>query len=256
MDPRTPPRPSAWRALGATAACAASATGLARLAATAALGAPAPDALVGAAVLCLGALAASALAAGCALLAATALASGFGRRWSRVEAAAVRLVPSTLRRALMVGVGASISLGLGPAALADEVDVGWEVTTPAAAGAHLDPAGTGEPADVVLAGAGQVIAPRQVPETPASTGPAGAPEPEAAAAAATEPAQTQTQTRTVQDGDSLWAITEELVPAGATDADVAAAWPRLYAANLDVVGPDPGLIHPGQVLTLPPGVSA
>jgi nucleoid-associated protein YgaU len=34
-------------------------------------------------------------------------------------------------------------------------------------------------------------------------------------------------------------------------AAVAAAWPSWYAANEQVIGPDPSLIHPGQVLHAP-----
>jgi hypothetical protein len=35
--------------------------------------------------------------------------------------------------------------------------------------------------------------------------------------------------------------------------DIAAAWPRWYAANRAVIGPDPGLIRPGQELMPPSG---
>ena len=37
----------------------------------------------------------------------------------------------------------------------------------------------------------------------------------------------------------------------ANDAEVARAWPRWYAANRDVIGPDPDLLHPGMVLAIP-----
>ncbi len=55
----------------------------------------------------------------------------------------------------------------------------------------------------------------------------------------------------VRRGDSLWAIAARHLGEGATDAEVAAQWPRWYAANRDVVGPDPDLIRPGQVLRPP-----
>jgi len=55
----------------------------------------------------------------------------------------------------------------------------------------------------------------------------------------------------VHRGDSLWTIARRQLGPGATDAEVAAAWPRWYAANRDVVGPDPGRLQPGQVLTAP-----
>lgn len=52
-------------------------------------------------------------------------------------------------------------------------------------------------------------------------------------------------------GDSLWSIAAAHLGPTATDADVAAEWPRWYAANLAIIGEDPNLIHPGQVLTAP-----
>jgi nucleoid-associated protein YgaU len=55
----------------------------------------------------------------------------------------------------------------------------------------------------------------------------------------------------VAPGDTLWAIAARHLPAGATDAQIAAAWPTWYATNAAVVGPDPDLILPGQVLTVP-----
>jgi nucleoid-associated protein YgaU len=55
----------------------------------------------------------------------------------------------------------------------------------------------------------------------------------------------------VRPGDSLWRIADAHLPAGHTPADVAAAWPAWYAANRTVIGSDPGLLRPGQVLTAP-----
>lgn len=57
--------------------------------------------------------------------------------------------------------------------------------------------------------------------------------------------------RVVEPGDSLWAIAAAELGDDATVARVAAAWPALYAANRDVIGVDPDLIHPGQRLTVP-----
>lgn len=52
----------------------------------------------------------------------------------------------------------------------------------------------------------------------------------------------------VQPGDSLWSLTAGLLPPGAPAAAVAAGWRLLYAANREVVGADPDLLQPGQVL--------
>ena len=56
---------------------------------------------------------------------------------------------------------------------------------------------------------------------------------------------------TVRRGDSLWRIAAEHLDADASDAEIAAAWPRWYEANRAVIGSDPNLIHPGQVLRAP-----
>jgi hypothetical protein len=57
---------------------------------------------------------------------------------------------------------------------------------------------------------------------------------------------------TVHPGDTLWAIAERDLPAGATDHEVARRWHAIYAANRRSVGPDPDVIRPGQHLHLPP----
>lgn len=50
----------------------------------------------------------------------------------------------------------------------------------------------------------------------------------------------------VRRGDSLWAIAARHLGPGARDADIAAVWPRWYAANRAVIGPDPSALVPGQ----------
>lgn len=57
----------------------------------------------------------------------------------------------------------------------------------------------------------------------------------------------------VHRGDTLWAIAARDLGPHATDAEVAARWPRWYAANRQVIGPDPDRILPGQVLVRPAG---
>jgi nucleoid-associated protein YgaU len=55
----------------------------------------------------------------------------------------------------------------------------------------------------------------------------------------------------VRPGDSLWLIAAHRLGPAADQNDIAAAWPRWYAANRDVIGDDPGLIRPGQLLAPP-----
>lgn len=54
------------------------------------------------------------------------------------------------------------------------------------------------------------------------------------------------KTHTVEPGDTLYGITKAHTGNGALDN-----WEALYEANRDVVGGDPDVIFPGQVLTLP-----
>ncbi len=55
----------------------------------------------------------------------------------------------------------------------------------------------------------------------------------------------------VRRGDTLWGIAARHLGPDATPAEIAAEWPRWYAANRAVVGPDPDLIRPGQRLVPP-----
>ena len=70
-------------------------------------------------------------------------------------------------------------------------------------------------------------------------------------APAPRPAAAALDTVTVRRGDSLWSIAQRHLGAGATDAEIAHAWPEWYAANRAVIGDDPDLIHPGMRLVPP-----
>ena len=68
-------------------------------------------------------------------------------------------------------------------------------------------------------------------------------------------APAETVEHLVRPGDCLWRIAEDrLDDSGTTptDAEVARAVAAWWAANADVIGPDPDLVHPGQVLQAPP----
>ncbi|MGM7422444.1 LysM peptidoglycan-binding domain-containing protein [Cellulosimicrobium sp. ES-005] len=118
-------------------------------------------------------------------------------------------------------------------------------------------------------------APGAVPSMPSAPDPAGATGPGTAAPDASVPArapearsaateQRDAALAVVRDvapdeprevvvvrGDSLWSIAARHLPDGATDAQVADAVQRWYAANVEVVGDDPDLVRPGQVLVAP-----
>lgn len=67
---------------------------------------------------------------------------------------------------------------------------------------------------------------------------------------ATRPRQAPGDAVVVRPGDSLWALSEEVLP-GASDADLDRYWRGVHAVNHGVIGEDPDLIHPGQRLRLP-----
>jgi hypothetical protein len=55
----------------------------------------------------------------------------------------------------------------------------------------------------------------------------------------------------VRPGDSLWSIAGAELGPGAPDTVLASRCRRLYAVNAERIGPDPGLIYPGQFLKSP-----
>jgi len=60
----------------------------------------------------------------------------------------------------------------------------------------------------------------------------------------------------VVPGDTLWDIARGVLAKTVdepTSIDVAHFWPRIYAANRAVIGEDPDLILPGQILVIPEG---
>jgi hypothetical protein len=56
----------------------------------------------------------------------------------------------------------------------------------------------------------------------------------------------------VHAGDSLWDIVADHLGPGASDVDIALEWPRWYEANRTLIGQNPDVLLPGQVLLPPP----
>lgn len=56
---------------------------------------------------------------------------------------------------------------------------------------------------------------------------------------------------TVQAGDTLWDIAAHHLGHGASDLDVALQWPRWYEANRALIGKNPDVLLPGQILQPP-----
>ena len=61
-------------------------------------------------------------------------------------------------------------------------------------------------------------------------------------------------TVTVDAGDCLWSIAARAIGPDAPPREVAAAWPRWWAANRAVIGSDPDLLRPGLHLRAPVSV--
>jgi resuscitation-promoting factor RpfA len=55
----------------------------------------------------------------------------------------------------------------------------------------------------------------------------------------------------VRRGDTLWDIAARHLGPGATAVDISREWPAWYDANRTVIGSDPGLISPGELLVTP-----
>ncbi|MCO7274346.1 LysM peptidoglycan-binding domain-containing protein [Cellulosimicrobium cellulans] len=121
--------------------------------------------------------------------------------------------------------------------------------TPSAPGAVPSMPSTGEPAGATAPGTATTdsSAPARAPEGGSAT----TEQRDAALAVVRDVAPDEPREVVVVRGDSLWSIAARHLPDGATDAQVADAVQRWYAANVEVVGDDPDLVRPGQVLVAP-----
>jgi hypothetical protein len=132
------------------------------------------------------------------------------------------LLPASARR------GAAVALGLGLA-----------VTAPVLLGPPV-----GDRPVLAAAVTPAAVTPAAVPDWPAAVG----------TTVPDWPAEQAAGSHVVVRGDCLWDIAaDRLRSAGdaPTDAEIAAAVHGWWSANADVIGPDPDLILPGQVLRPP-----
>lgn len=132
-----------------------------------------------------------------------------------------RGIPSWLRHAVLAACGVAVIGAAAPA-----------TATPGEI--HLDRGGPDGSATV-----------RGLPLPDRAVGDAHRPPPAARAEAAV-------RGHLVRPGESLWSIAATATGEAPDDGEVAAYWHEIYAANRHLVGPDPDLIHPGQLLRLPP----
>lgn len=149
---------------------------------------------------------------------------------ARGRAVGRRGVPVAVRRVVLAACGVALTSG---------------VLTPALAGTGTGPVDTPHtPGAEVLRGLRlpERVGVRAAPHpAPASTGPA----------AVLTPVDPHREVVVAPD-DTLWSIAAARLGPAVGDRQIATYWPRLYDANVDVVGADPDLIEPGQRLVLPP----
>lgn len=163
-----------------------------------------------------------------ALLVCLGRLPGLTGRLSR--AVATRVTPHVLRRAVETALGLTVATA--------------SISTTAA------------PALADSPGSRSVATASPAPELPSLDRPASRPAAPSSRPPTPRPAlvpirPVQDQVVVVRRGDSLWAIAARHLGPSATDAETAAAWPRWYAANRAVIGPDPDLLLPGQRLRAP-----
>ncbi|WP_402375812.1 LysM peptidoglycan-binding domain-containing protein [Isoptericola rhizosphaerae] len=204
-----------------------------------------------------------------------------GRSDRTTETIVGRWAPAIVRRLARGAVGAGVGAGLAlapSAALADEppvpettpavvLQLGWETTgnTTGAADETLpapprtaDPEPDAEPAEP--AGPAESAEPSQ-PDQPVQPDQPAQPAEPAQTTDDVSPTVTSAQRTSHQDdgadevvvkrGDTLWDIAGRELPDDASPGDVLRAVTSWHQTNRDVIGDDPDVILPGQVLRAP-----
>jgi hypothetical protein len=211
-----------------------------------------------------------ALTAGLAIIAwwllslATAFATALLERTGHHAAARAtgRLSPVFMRRLAMAAVG--IQLLAAPLAHADALPAGgpssgngssvsaaWAPLTdprPALPATHTAGSGTAE----TPVADGSRVEPQWKPRVPVVEPGLVVPLPARASAWATAGPAGAHREVAVRPGESLWAIAARELGPGASEVEIAARWPLWYQANREVIGPDPDVLRPGQLLSPPP----
>ena len=204
------------------------------------------ESLITAGVLIGGAAAASAVAATTGVALVQSLLG-----WRPRAAGAL---PRPLRRFLLGATAVALVAGANLPANADEAYPGWApaVASPSP-GATLEvpsPAPSPSPSPIVTQVPDEPAPPDEPLELHAES--AASPLPRAAGeGSGVASADASSAEHVVVRGDSLWRIAAAQLGPGASDAEIARAWPAIYQANRAVIGENPSLIVPGQHLTIP-----
>ena len=161
-----------------------------------------------------------------------------------------------------------VSLSSAPALAAEgtsgEDDLGWRPTSSAPASPSLSPTSSPQAGQSSSGPAAEPdgthsptesTAPLQAPSGGSATSTSPNTSENHSSTASDAPAPSQ-RTYTVLPGESLWSVTTRLLPADSSPSEIAQAWPALYHANKDVIGPNPSLIRPGEELSVPTSLTA
>jgi hypothetical protein len=174
---------------------------------------------------------------GTALTCLSQLPGAVGRVARRVRP---RLVPAVLQAALTATLcGSLVTTGAVAAGASDTLPTpGWVTTAPGPAPATTTPPTIRTP--------DPGWTPSAAPARPHAR-------PEIGLVSAARRADRQVEDHvSVRRGDTLWTIAARHLGPEAGPSEVAREWPRWYAANRPVIGADPDLLQPGQLLCPPP----
>lgn len=186
-----------------------------------------------------------------------------GRAGAWCRSLALRAAPALTRRAAAALVGVAVGGALVPgAAMADtQPDPGRGATSSVAvtssggpAAGRRDHAGPGwAPTAPARPAAVPSPSPTGDLEEPGwtPTRPLERPQAPAEVLGLRPAARTAPDGVVVHRGDTLWSIVARRLGPEASDAEVAAAWPAWHEANRAVIGDDPDLLVPGQLLRAP-----
>jgi resuscitation-promoting factor RpfA len=173
-----------------------------------------------------------------------------------IDRVARRIAPGAWRRTVQLALGVALAAGPigGTSAWADEHAAARTTAQQVDARAQLPAidrpapdasAAALPPIDRPTGAVGETTRTPSPPPVPVATPPSplvtGNPRPTA----------TVEEAVVVRRGDTLWHIAARHLGSSASAAEIAAEWPRWWNANRNVIGADPDLILPGQVLRPP-----
>jgi resuscitation-promoting factor RpfA len=179
----------------------------------------------------------------------------------RLVLVADRLSPVLLRRLIAGLLGAGLVVGAGTAASASvSHSAPASVSASAWVSASVSAFGSAERPAAASTGAAWALDPGWLPTgaTPAApttrarAGPTGpAAQVETAALPGPRLRVPLADETVVRRGDTLWSLASRSLGPDAGAAEIAAEWPRWYAANRSVIGSNPDHLEPGQRLRPP-----